>query len=120
MVQVVCRIVPIMRTHWQRCDLKGEIAIRVPIDGYYLITGVEVIWEVVGENRLDLAQGISDAVILHLQVLRRLKVDILRAKQILQNCLEFNSFLAHDKDPQSSGSNADNRLPLWKFSISRP
>ena len=90
-----------------------KIAIGIFSNRNHLIAVVKEVWKVISEIRFDLDSGISDTVIFHLKIRWRLEVHILRAKQILQNCLELNSSLTHDKGPQSSRLTVDNQPPPW-------
>ena len=74
MVKIVRLVVPVMTTHWKEGNLFWKIAVRIPIYQGKLIAVTEHIGPIVRKIRVNLAALITDAVIMHLDVRRRLKI----------------------------------------------
>jgi hypothetical protein len=76
-VQVVCRVETIESTQRQSGDLVRDRAIRILIDHHHLVSLRVAIWFVTGELGLRAIPLIDYAGILHDEVGRWLKVDVL-------------------------------------------
>lgn len=103
MVKIVRSVVPIELTHGKCGQSLNCGTVGILVYQCHRIPSMRQIYPVIGMDVLNVVQRIHDGGVLHLNRFGRLKIYVVRAERIAQQCAEFKSSVRqHDRPPRQT------------------